>query len=102
MQSKNKKPPTADEGRYIVLVKLQPCSVCDAGGGEAAPSDAHEINQGQWFTAIALCHSCHQGPLLGLHGQRRMWILKKMDEIDALAVTVRRVFLELTHTRSNA
>lgn len=29
---------------------------------------------------------------MGLHGQRRMWAIKKMDEIDALAVTVQRLF----------
>lgn len=92
MQSKNKKAQTADEREWVRLVKLCPCSVCDAGGGEAAPSHAHEIKQGQWWTSIALCFDCHEGPLLGIHGQRRAWILRKMDELDALAVTVRRVF----------
>lgn len=28
---------------------------------------------------------------MGWHGQRRMWALKKMDEVDALAVTVQRL-----------
>jgi len=28
---------------------------------------------------------------MGLHGQRRMWAIKKMDEVDALAVTVQRL-----------
>lgn len=28
---------------------------------------------------------------MGLHGQRRMWAIKKMDELDALAVTVERL-----------
>lgn len=87
MQSKNKPAPTHREAKHIGRVKGLACSVCD----EPGPSDAHEIKQGQWYTAVALCHSCHQGPLLGLHGQRRMWKLKKMDEIDALAVTIERV-----------
>lgn len=87
MQSKNKKAPTVAEKKHIERVKSLACSVCD----EAGPSDAHEIKQGQWFTAVALCKSCHQGPLMGLHGQRRMWAIKKMDEIDALAVTVERI-----------
>lgn len=95
MQSKNKKAPSALASAWIVLVKLLPCSVCDEGGGEGAPSEAHEIKQGQWFTSCALCASCHRGPLMGLHGQRRMWILKKMDEIDALAVTIERIFAQL-------
>jgi hypothetical protein len=28
---------------------------------------------------------------MGWHGQRRMWALKKMDEIDALNVTIKRL-----------
>jgi len=93
MQSKNKKAPTVAEADYIRYVALQPCSVCDAGGGEAAPSEVHEIIQGLWWLAIALCASCHRGPLLGLHGQMRMWKIKKLDEQQALAITIRRVFL---------
>lgn len=87
MQSKNKKAPTVAEREHIERVKELPCSVCDEHG----PSDAHEIKQGQWFTAVALCKSCHQGSLLGLHGQRRAWTLRKMDELDALAVTIQRL-----------
>jgi len=87
MQSKNKPAPTAAERRHIERVKELPCSVCDA----APPSDAHEIKQGQWYTSCALCGSCHTGPVLGLHGQRRMWAIKKMDELDALAVTIERL-----------
>ena len=87
MQSKNKKAPTVAERDHIERVKELPCSVCDEHG----PSDAHEIKQGQWFTSGALCKSCHQGSLLGLHGQRRAWTLRKMDELDALAVTIQRL-----------
>lgn len=91
MQSKNKPTQTAAEREYVRLVKLCPCSVCDAGGGEAAPSEAHEVEQGAWWLSIALCADCHRGSLNGLHGQRRMWAVKKMSELDALAVTIRRV-----------
>lgn len=87
MQSKNKKQPTAKERRHIARVKALPCSVCNAHG----PSEAHEIKQGQWFTAVALCGSCHRDPMMGLHGQKRMWAITKMDEIDALAVTMERL-----------
>lgn len=87
MQSKNKPQPKQHEKAHIVKVKELPCSVCD----EAGPSDCHEMKQGQWLTSIALCKSCHQGPLLGLHGQARMWKLQKMDELDALAVTLKRI-----------
>jgi hypothetical protein len=87
MQSKNKKPPTQAERRHIERVKSLPCSVCDA----SSPSDCHEINQGQWFTSIALCKDCHQGGLNGIHGQKRMWAIKKMDELAALNVTIKRL-----------
>ena len=87
MRSKNAKSIKAREAAHIGLVKALPCSVCD----EPGPSDAHHIKQGQHFTVVALCKSCHQGALMGLHGQRRMWAIKKMDEVDALAVTVERL-----------
>jgi len=87
MQSKGKKAPTVVERRHIERVKSLPCSVCD----EPGPSDCHEVKQGQWFTSIALCKDCHQGSHNGIHGRRSIWNLKKMDELDALAVTVERV-----------
>jgi hypothetical protein len=91
MQSKNKASQTKAEREYVRLVKLLPCSVCDCGGSEADPSEAHEVKQGCWWLSIALCASCHRGALLGLHGQMRMWAIKKMDELDALAVTIKRL-----------
>lgn len=87
MQSRNKKAPTAVERRYIERVKSLACSVCDAPG----PSEAHEIKQGSWLTSVALCPSCHRNGKLGWHGERRMWALKKMDELDALEVTLSRI-----------
>ena len=88
MQSRNKPAPTKAERTHIDLVKALPCSVCGVSG----PSEAHEIKQGQWFTCVALCESCHRGPVLGLHGQKRAWAVRKMDELDALAVTVQALF----------
>lgn len=87
MQSKNKKAPTADERLHIELVKEAPCSVCDS----TEPSECHEIEQGNWWTSIALCADCHRGSFNGLHGQRRMWAVKKLDELKALSITIRRV-----------
>ena len=60
------------------------CVVCEAAG----PSECHEINQGQWFTSMPLCPDCHRGSLNGIHGQRRMWSVKKMDELAALNKTI--------------
>lgn len=92
MRTKNAKAINAAERFYIGLVKSLPCSVCD----EPGPSDAHHVKQGLHHAVIALCKSCHQGPLLGWHGQKRMWAIKKMDETDALAVTVARVVASFT------
>lgn len=75
------------ERAHLATVKELPCSVCDQPG----PSEAHHMEQRQQYTAVALCESCHCGPLMGWHGQRRMWAIKKMGELDALNVTVRRL-----------
>lgn len=94
MWSKNKKRPTALEGRYLAMVAALPCSVCDAEG----PSEVHELKQGVWFLVAALCASCHRSDHNGLSGKRHMWKVKRMDELDALAVTVRRVFEKVFKT----
>jgi hypothetical protein len=78
---------TAKERAYLGLVKELPCSVCDSQSG----SEAHHVKQHAQYTAIALCVDCHRNPLLGIHGQKRAWAIHKMDEIDALNVTIQRV-----------
>ena len=87
---------TAKERAYVGLVKELPCSVCDHPG----PSDAHHVKQHRQYTCVALCKDCHQGSRNGWHGQRQMWKLKKMDEFDALNVTVERV-MQYIMTGSN-
>jgi hypothetical protein len=82
----------AKERAYVRLVKNLPCSVCDASG----PSDAHHVKQHRQFTVVALCKSCHQGAVMGWHGQKRMWAIKKMDEMDALDITIQRAIKELS------
>ena len=78
---------TPKQRAHIARVKLLPCSVCDAPG----PSDAHHIEQSLQYCVVALCKTCHQGALMGWHGQRRMWAVKKMQELDALNVTIQRL-----------
>lgn len=82
---------TDKERAHIRRVKELPCSVCDAPG----PSDAHHVKQHRQYTVVALCKDCHQGPVMGWHGQKRMWAIKKMDELDALNVTVERLVASL-------
>jgi hypothetical protein len=81
---------TAKQRRHLALVKALPCSVCDAPG----PSAAHHVKQHQQYTAVALCTDCHQGSVMGCHGQKRMWAIKKMDELDALNITIERLLDE--------
>lgn len=87
MRTKNAKAITTAEHLHLARVKALACSVCDQPG----PSEAHHIKQGQHFSCVALCPNCHTGPLNGWHGQRRMWAIRKMDEVDALAVTIARL-----------
>ena len=79
--------PNARERAYLLRVKSLPCSVCDMAG----PSEAHHVKQSSAYTCIALCESCHRGPVNGLHGQKRAWLLRKLDALDALAVTIERL-----------
>lgn len=88
MRSKNSLPLSKSERTHIENVKLLPCSVCGASG----PSDAHHIKQGQHFTVVALCKDCHQGSENGWHGRKTMWRIYKMDELDALAITIEGLF----------
>jgi len=81
---------TAKEKAYVGLVKELPCSVCDA----PPPSDAHHVKQHRQYTCVALCKDCHQGSFNGWHGQKRMWSVMKMDEQDALNVTIQRLLTD--------
>lgn len=83
---------TAKQRDHLTKVKSLPCSVCDQPG----PSDAHHVKQGLQYTCVALCKDCHQGSLMGWHGQKRAWAIKKMEQIDALNITIERL-LDLSH-----
>ena len=83
----------AAERRWVSLVKDQPCSVC----GQPGSSDAHHIKQGNHYTVVALCKSCHQGSKMGWHGEKRAWAIAKMEEIDALNVTIENIFKALKY-----
>jgi hypothetical protein len=77
----------AKERAHIQRVKQLPCSVCDMPG----PSDAHHIDQGLQYTCVALCKDCHQGSHNGIHGRRAVWNVRRMNELDALNVTIERL-----------
>lgn len=78
--------PSPAERVHLARVKALPCSVCDAPG----PSQAHHISQQTAWTCIALCADCHQGAS-GWHGTRALWNVRKLDQLGALAITIRRL-----------
>lgn len=84
MHSKNL---TSKELRHMGCVKSLPCGVC----GHSGPSEAHHIVQGLHYLTIPLCKDCHTGGFNGLHGQRRMWKINKIDEMTVLNDTIKRL-----------
>lgn len=91
MHSPNKRAQTAAEREHVGQVKLLPCGVCGVGGGEGAPSEAHELEQGMWWLAMPLCADCHRGARNGLHGMRYAWKVRKLGELDVLNETIRKL-----------
>jgi len=79
--------PNAAERRHLAKIKSMPCAVCE----EPAPSEAHHISQATAYLCIPLCPDCHRGSINGIHGQRRIWNVKKLDEVKALAMTVEKL-----------
>ena len=79
--------PTPAERRHLAIVKEMNCVVCGASG----PSGAHHIVQHLQYTCIPLCKDCHQGSFNGIHGQQRIWKVKKITEMSALNETLRQL-----------
>lgn len=77
---------TDRERKHIGRVKELPCSLCDTSG----PSEAHHLDQSCQYLCAALCPDCHRGAS-GWHGTKVLWNIKKMTELDALNVTLRRL-----------
>lgn len=83
---------TVAEKAHMGRVAQLSCAVC----GER-PVIVHHIRDGQgmaqrssnWLT-VPLCPSCHTGPH-GVHGDRAMMKIQKMEELDLLADTIRRL-----------
>ena len=78
---------TKKERNHLSLIKSMPCGVC----GNPPPSEAHHVRQHMQWTCIPLCIDCHRGSLLGIHGQKRAWTLRKVDELDVLNNTIREI-----------
>ena len=74
---------TAAEKRHLFRIKEMPCSVC----GQVAPSQAHHVKQDSAYHCIPLCLDCHND----IHGMKNIWRVYKMDEVDALAITMKNI-----------
>jgi hypothetical protein len=88
MHSKNHRPLTPRERSHVERVKRLPCGVCGAEG----QSEAHHVVQERHWTVIPLCEDCHRGSFNGWHGQRRIWQVKKLDEMDVLNATIEAIY----------
>ena len=86
MQSKNKSAMTKAERAHVERVKESGCACC----GAQVPAEAHEIEQGQWFTSVVLCADCHRGTN-GLHGTKTYMRVRKLTELSMLNETLRRL-----------
>jgi hypothetical protein len=84
---------TKAEKLHLSRVAQLPCCLCDTSG----PSEVHHIREGQGMAqragnmlVIPLCPSCHRGPK-GIHGDRTMLRIRKVDELDLLNETLMKV-----------
>ena len=81
------------ERRHMGRVAELPCVVCGAHGVHV-----HHILEGRtpgrkpsgWLTC-PVCPSCHTGTN-GIHGDRAMWKVHKLNELQALAMTLERLY----------
>jgi len=74
---------TKKEREHLRLIKSLPCIVCS----QSQPSEAHHIRQDSAYYCIPLCPDCHRD----IHGMKRVWKVMKMDEMDALAKTIKMI-----------
>lgn len=92
-----KKAHTRAEQRHLDRVAALGCVLCDALGQGYRQAEVHHIREGQGmsqrashFLTIPVCPACHRGPN-GIHGDRTLLRLAKVDELDLLALTIQRL-----------
>ena len=85
---------TSAERRHLDRVASIGCILGRLLGEPHGPANIHHMREGQGMSqrashwlAIPLCKDCHQGPL-GLHGDRTLLRIAKVDEMDLLAATL--------------
>lgn len=87
--------------RYHDAVQSLGCVLCDMLDlMPTSRTTLHHIREGQgmgqrasdWLV-VPLCEDCHQGKG-GIHGDRSLLKIAKVEELDLLAETQRRLFVE--------
>ena len=79
-------------------VAALPCALCERLGMEqTTPTEVNHIRTGQGmsqrssnYLTIPLCQECHRGPQ-GLHGDRSLFRIAKVSELELLADTIRKL-----------
>lgn len=89
---------TKSEKKYMNRVAECGCSLCHILGCEGdTPVNLHHVREGQgmgqkaqnWLV-VPLCPTCHQGQH-GIHGDRALLKLAKVNEMDLLAWTIEKL-----------
>lgn len=84
---------------HLATIASLPCVLCELlGMTQTSKTDVHHIREGQGMgqrasdmLTLPLCHAtCHQGPQ-GVHGDRSLLRLAKVEELDLLDVTLTKV-----------
>lgn len=84
---------------HLATIAAMPCVLCELLSlPQTSKTDAHHVRSGAGMAqrqhdelAIPLCHEgCHQGPR-GIHGDRSLLNVAKVDELDLLALTIRKL-----------
>ena len=86
---------TAAESRHLDRIAGLPCALCYLmNESQQGPTRCHHIREGQGgsqrasdFLTVPLCDEHHQGPQ-GIHGDRTLWRIAKLAELDVLAWTI--------------
>lgn len=83
------------EKRHLTRLAGMGCVLCQAlDQPQEGKTYVHHIRAGQGISqrsphwlAIPLCHECHQGKC-GIHGDRSLLRIAKVEELDLLAMTI--------------
>lgn len=84
--------------KHLAQIAKMSCALCaHLGLRQSGRTYIHHIRTGQGasqraddFLTIPLCYDCHQGTQ-GIHGDRTLWKVGKVDELDLLAKTIQRL-----------